>query len=116
MNLRFLKIFRTFAHIEGSSTLLLFGVAMPLKYFADLPIAVKIMGPIHGFLFLGLVVMCLLAIWLVPIGLRLGLAGIGGAIIPFGPFVVDIWLKKIEVAHAPKTSPSPVMQSIAAAD
>lgn len=89
---------------------------MPLKYFADLPIAVKIMGPIHGFLFLGLVAMCLLAIRLVPIGFLLAIAGIVGAIVPFGPFVVDIWLKRLETTHAASPPLDSVMQSAAIAD
>lgn len=103
MNLKRLQFLRTFAHVEGVSTLLLFGVAMPLKYLADLPVAVKIMGPLHGVLFLGLVATTLLAIRLVPIGLALGLGGIVGAVLPFGPFIVDHWLKKLQRAHAPDT-------------
>jgi integral membrane protein len=37
--------------LEGLSLLVLLGVAMPLKYAADLPIAVRIVGAIHGLLF-----------------------------------------------------------------
>ncbi len=33
---------------EGSTLIALVFVAVPLKYWAGLPIAVKIMGPIHG--------------------------------------------------------------------
>lgn len=47
-----LKSFFLSGHIEGISYLLLLFVAMPLKYMADLPIAVKIAGLIHGFLFI----------------------------------------------------------------
>lgn len=36
---------------EGISFLLLLGVGMPLKYIAGLPLAVRIMGSLHGFLF-----------------------------------------------------------------
>jgi hypothetical protein len=36
---------------EGISYLLLLGIAMPLKYWAGLPLAVKIVGSIHGALF-----------------------------------------------------------------
>ena len=39
---------RWIALIEGVSYLVLLGIAMPLKYFADLPIAVKITGWMHG--------------------------------------------------------------------
>ncbi|SMO71762.1 DUF3817 domain-containing protein [Melghirimyces algeriensis] len=43
--------FRIVSFLEGLSYLLLLGIAMPLKYFADLPIAVTITGAIHGLLF-----------------------------------------------------------------
>ena len=38
--------------MEGLSFLLLMGVAMPLKYFAGMPAAVKWTGWIHGILFI----------------------------------------------------------------
>ena len=37
---------------EGVSFLLLLGVAMPLKYFADWPLGVRYVGMAHGILFL----------------------------------------------------------------
>lgn len=40
------------ALVEAASLVALVLIAMPLKYMADLPIAVKIVGPIHGLLFL----------------------------------------------------------------
>lgn len=82
--------------IEGISTLLLFGVAMPMKYLGGNEIGVKIMGPIHGFLFIGLVVVAAIAIARVPIGMKLGFAAIVAAVVPLGPFVVDRWLKKLD--------------------
>ena len=47
----FLKRLRLLSFTEGVSTLLLFGVAMPLKYLWDMPMAVRIVGMIHGALF-----------------------------------------------------------------
>lgn len=41
--------------LEGISFLLLLGVAMPLKYFAGLPQAVRIVGMTHGILFISYV-------------------------------------------------------------
>jgi len=38
--------------LEGSSLLLLVGLAVPLKYVFDMPALVRIMGPVHGILFL----------------------------------------------------------------
>ncbi len=44
--------FRVVAFLEGLSYVLLLGVAMPLKYLADMPLAVRIVGSAHGFLFI----------------------------------------------------------------
>jgi len=43
------------ARIEGVSYLVLLAVAMPLKYLAGLPLAVRISGAVHGVLFLAFV-------------------------------------------------------------
>ncbi len=91
----FLDRLRVIGTIEGTSTLVLFFVAMPLKYLAGFPLAVSIVGPIHGVLFILLASMSLLAIERVPIAARLGYAGIAAAVFPFGPFVMDRWLKEI---------------------
>ncbi len=40
------------ALIEGSSLIALVGIAMPLKYYAGIPEAVRIVGMAHGLLFL----------------------------------------------------------------
>ena len=42
---------RILGYIEGCSTILLMGIAMPLKYIGGNEILVKILGPIHGVLF-----------------------------------------------------------------
>jgi integral membrane protein len=85
----FVRALRTLAIVEGISTLVLFGIAMPLKYFAGMPMAVRIVGSLHGALFVALVVMLLLAIRKVPISLKLAAAGIAAAVVPGGPFLLD---------------------------
>jgi integral membrane protein len=95
VNHTFLNRLRWLGLIEGISTLVLFGIAMPLKYFADMPMAVRIAGSIHGGLFIALVLMFLLGTRRIPIPPRLAAAGIVGAVFPFGPFVVDRWLDRI---------------------
>lgn len=97
MDLEFLKRLRIVGMIEATSTLVLFFVAMPLKYAADIPLAVTVVGPIHGMLFVVLAIMFALAIERVPIGKRLGIIGIVAAVLPFGPFVVDRWLGALTV-------------------
>ncbi len=47
-----IKYFRQIGWAEGLSLLLLLGVAMPLKYIAGIPEATKVIGAIHGGLFL----------------------------------------------------------------
>jgi integral membrane protein len=91
----FLSRLRALSLIEGASTLVLFFVAMPMKYFGGMPRAVTFAGAIHGALFLGLVAMFVVAIDRVPLGRRLALRGIVGAVVPFGPFVVDRSLRRL---------------------
>jgi integral membrane protein len=43
---------RKVALAEGVSYLLLLGIAMPLKYLAGMPLAVLIVGSVHGGLFI----------------------------------------------------------------
>lgn len=52
------KSFRVLGYLEGISFLLLVCIAMPLKYFFHQPMAVKVVGSLHGLLF---VAYCLLA-------------------------------------------------------
>ncbi|MDH5546446.1 MAG: DUF3817 domain-containing protein [Gammaproteobacteria bacterium] len=46
------KALRVMAIVEGVSLLTLLFVAMPLKYYADMPQAVTTVGWIHGILFM----------------------------------------------------------------
>ena len=85
---------RILGNIEGVSYLLLLGVAMPLKYFYDMPIAVKITGMAHGVLFMAYCVLLALCMrrfnWTRNFGLYLFVA----TLIPFGTFVTDRKLKE----------------------
>lgn len=78
---------------EGVSFLILLFIAMPLKYFADLPLAVKWVGWGHGCLF---ILLCGLLFWgLVSGAIRFKQAVIVfiSSLIPFGPFVINHQLK-----------------------
>lgn len=92
----FLRALRHLAIAEGISTLVLFGIAMPLKYMAGMPMAVTVVGSIHGLLFVLLVVMLLFAIRKVPISMKMAAAGIAAAVIPGGPFLLDRKLARID--------------------
>ena len=85
----FLHRLRIVSLTEGCSTLILFFIAMPLKYGLDLPAAVSWAGRIHGGLFMLLVVMAVIAVKKVPIPEKLALILVVAAIFPFGPFLVD---------------------------
>ncbi len=95
INKDFLRRLRTMGLVEGISTLFLFGVAMPLKYLAGIPIAVTIAGSLHGLLFTALAAMFFLAVKRVPIPRSMAVLGIAAAIVPFGPFVMDRPLARI---------------------
>ena len=95
INRAFLLLLIWFGIIEGISTLFLFFVAMPMKYMYDQPMAVTIAGMIHGVLFIGLVALFVIGKWQVPLSSRMLWGGIIGAILPFGPFVVDVKLYRL---------------------
>ncbi len=92
---QFLSRLRLLSVVEGTSTLLLFGIAMPLKYLAGMPMAVKIVGSVHGLLFVCLTIAFLFATQCVPITKRFATAGIVASVLPFGPFVFDRWLVEL---------------------
>ena len=94
----FVRALRHLAVIEGISTLILFGIAMPLKYLAGIPLAVRIVGSLHGALFVALVVMLIIAIRKVPISVGLAAAGIAAAVCPGAPFVLDRHLARFDAS------------------
>ena len=55
--MKIVKIFKFIAIAEGVSFLVLLCIAMPLKYFANLPEAVKVTGMLHGVLFVAYVIL-----------------------------------------------------------
>jgi integral membrane protein len=86
--------------VEGTSFLLLLGVAMPLKYVAGYPLAVKLVGWAHGVLFIlfcaALAQAMSHARWPLTRGIKLFVA----ALLPFGPFLVDRGLRAEQSAAA----------------
>lgn len=87
---------RAVAFVEGCSYLVLLGIAMPLKYLAGFPLAVRVVGAIHGGLF---VIFCvaLAQAWFAarwPIS-RAGLV-FASSLVPFGTFLMDPSLRREE--------------------
>lgn len=87
---------RLFGMAEGVSFLLLLFVAMPLKYFADQPLAVRYVGWAHGLLFI-ILLLALFAAWRRRM-LTTGQSALVvlAALLPFGPFLIDRRLSRTE--------------------
>ena len=95
---RFLDQLRLASILDGISYLILLGIAMPLKYLADMPLAVRIVGSIHGFLFIVLCVYLLLALIRKVLPFKWCVIVFVCSVIPFAPFFLDRKLKKFEKA------------------
>jgi integral membrane protein len=82
---RFLQV----GHAEGISYLVLLVIAMPLKYFFDLPQAVRMVGSLHGILFVAFIFMIA---WLL-VQKKMTLMGAVKAfvlsLVPFGTFYLN---------------------------
>lgn len=85
--------------IEGISFLLLMGVAMPLKYLAGIPEAVRWIGWIHGILFVLYCLVILAAFAKGRISWGKSVISLVAALFPFGPFLIDRKLAKDEEAE-----------------
>lgn len=90
--------FRKIAFAEGVSFLVLLLIAMPLKYFANMPMAVTIVGGLHGILFVAFIIYAYLVKeeykknfgWMVKAFIA--------SIIPFGTFYMEKEWKREELA------------------
>lgn len=95
---KLLPTFRIVALLEGLSYILLLFIATPIKYVAEDPQYVKLLGMPHGILFMVYVVIAVIiskdmkwsskTLWIVLIA----------SVIPFGTFYID--KKYLKQAHA----------------
>ena len=85
---------------EGISLLVLFFIAMPLKYWAGEPEPVKIVGWIHGGLFILFIVSVLMMYYQRSWPFKNVVYAVIAAFLPFGTFVFDARLKKEQVKDA----------------
>lgn len=80
--------------IEGSTLVLLLFVAVPLKHLAGLPLAVTVVGPIHGLAFLAYAWTAIETVaggeWRRSDAARLFVV----AFLPFGGFANLAWLRR----------------------
>ena len=86
--------FRLVGVVEGISYIVLLFIAMPLKYVANMPNAVKYVGWAHGVLFVAF------GLWLIKVWVEykwsFGKATLAfvASLVPFGTFWLDKKLKK----------------------
>lgn len=89
--------FRKIAFIEGCSFLVLLFIAMPLKYLAGIPLATKIVGGIHGFLFCIFLLLAFMVMDKYGKSIKWMFKAFISAVIPFGTFYIDREWKKEEL-------------------
>lgn len=95
---KILHRFRMTGIAEGISFLVLLLIAMPLKYFYNTPEAVKVVGWIHGVLFVAFLWFAFEVMGNFKKGFGWFIKAFAAAIIPLGTFVFDKQLKKEEQA------------------
>lgn len=83
------KVFGGLAIAEGISFLLILFITMPLKYFLDMPMPNKIIGMLHGVLFIAYVVMVFMVKDTFKWSLKTTLIALLASIIPFGTFYIE---------------------------
>ena len=94
---------RLLAFWEGISLLVLIFIAMPLKYLADQPMAVRVVGMLHGVLFIAVVLLLLLVMKQARWSLGRGALVFVSTVLPFGAFFMD---RKMRAYEAEMTDPS----------
>jgi integral membrane protein len=99
-----LRQLRLVALLEGTSFLVLLFIAMPLKYLAGLPLAVRIVGSVHGVLFLMFMAVLYRAGTARGWPLRRWLIAFGSSVVPFGTFMFDGSLRR-EIAAVSTSMP-----------
>ncbi len=88
------KILYWLAFSDGVALLALVFIAVPFKYLLDQPLGVKLLGPVHGALFLSLTTATLAALARGLLRPGLALLLIVGAFLPLGAFLADYKLRQ----------------------
>jgi integral membrane protein len=91
---KLLHRFRMVGIAEGISFLVLLLIAMPLKYWMHIPQAVKVMGWIHGTLFVTFIYFAFEMMGALNKNFIWLLKAFAAAFIPLGTFIFDRQLKK----------------------
>ena len=89
-----IRILRIVGIVEGISLLVLLLIAMPLKYMAGKPEAVKYFGWMHGVLFVLFIIMLLVVYFQRRWPFKKLVFATIAAFLPFGTFVFDRQLRR----------------------
>lgn len=93
-----IRAFRMIALAEGTSFLILLCIAMPMKYMMGMPLAVRVVGSIHGILFLLYVGQLARLRTTYQWDNRFSIQALVASILPFGTFFFDKYLREKEAA------------------
>ena len=93
-----LKRLRYIGIIEGVSSLLLFFVAMPIKYVFGSPEYVSVVGMVHGVLFTLYFILIIHAAMVLKRSLSWIVKLFVASIFPFGPFIIESGLRREQSA------------------
>ena len=84
-----IKVFRIISYLEGISYILLLFIAVPIKYYANDPSLVKLLGMPHGLLFVAYVILSIVNSKKHDWSFVKTVFVLISSIIPFGTFYVD---------------------------
>jgi integral membrane protein len=84
---------------EGVSFLTLLFIAMPMKYFMGMPEVVRVVGSIHGVLFVLYVGLLAMLHFRQRWSFNFSLYALIASVIPFGTFMLDKHLREEEVVE-----------------
>ena len=84
-----IKVFRIISYLEGISYILLLFIAVPIKYYANDPSLVKLLGMPHGLLFVAYVILSIVNSKKHNWNFIKTVVVLISSIIPFGTFYVD---------------------------
>lgn len=90
------SLLRKVSIAEGISYLVLLGIAMPLKYWAGMPLAVKMVGSLHGALFVALCAALLRTLLVARWPFTRALLVFLASLVPFVPFWLDRKMREWE--------------------
>ncbi len=96
MDLKSIEFLRRISYMEGFSLIVLFFVAMPIKYILGEPLAVRIIGTIHGLLWLTFLYALYTAHNKNRFDKELSISILILSVIPFGFFYIEKYLNQFK--------------------